>query len=280
MEINQEHSPKVRAVLTLAGSDSGGGAGIQADIKAISANGGYAACVISALTAQNTQGVQGIYPIPIEFIVQQLDSVLSDIKIDAIKIGMLGDRKIIQGVSKALRSWLDIFPNLPIVLDPVMVAKGGDRLLSQDAVEVLRNELLPLASLMTPNLPEAQALLNQSEEINSLSSMEEAGRALMRLGAKAVLLKGGHLASNQSPDFLIHPHHEYWLPTDRVKVKNTHGTGCTLSSAIATHLAKGMDIYSSCLAGKHYLNKCLLSADRLQIGKGIGPVDHFGLAAL
>lgn len=263
-------------VLTIAGSDSGGGAGIQADIKAISANGGYAASVITALTAQNTLGVQGIFSVEPDFIRQQLDSVFSDIEFKAIKIGMLSNVMIIESVAEALIDWKAKLGTIPIVLDPVMVAKGGDRLLADQASNSLVHRLLPIASLITPNLPEAAVMLGSSVPINR-DEMLICAKKLLELGAKAVLLKGGHLECADSPDLLMDEQNVVWLEGERIVVKNTHGTGCTLSSALATMLAHGYDLQTAARLAKAYLTKALLSADGLKIGKGIGPVDHFGL---
>ena len=213
--------------LTIAGSDSGGGAGVQADLKTFSALGAYGMSVITALTAQNTQGVQAVHAVPPEFISAQCQAVFSDIRVDAVKIGMLADAEIIGAVAAALRQWQPAC----IVLDPVMVAKGGHRLLADAAVDALRQQLLPLASLVTPNLPEAAALLG-CNEATSETEMVAQGEALLKTGCQAVLMKGGHLAGDNSPDWLISTQGTMPFRAMRIATQNTHGTGCTLSSAI------------------------------------------------
>ena len=256
-------------ILTIAGSDSGGGAGIQADLKAISATGGYGLSVITALTAQNTVGVDAIYPVAIDFLKAQLESVSRDIRIDAIKVGMLGT----PDVTVAVADFLSGFDG-PIVVDPVMVAKSGDRLLHADAVAALRDALLPCATLVTPNLPEAADLLGTSEA-SSKESMTEHAKQVVALGAKACLLKGGHLLAAGSPDVLATPHAEMWFDSERVPTRNTHGTGCTLSSALASYLGQGHSIEASVTQAKAYISGAIVHADRLDVGQGHGPVHHF-----
>ena len=256
-------------ILSIAGSDPSGGAGIQADLKSISANGGYAMAVITALTAQSTQGVSGVLMIEPDFVAAQIKTILDDIRVDAIKIGMLGSAAIIHAVDAAL-----IACEAPIVLDTVMVAKGGDRLLQADAVEAMRTILLPRASMITPNLPEAADLLGVPEATNE-GEMEEQALALLALGPKAVLLKGGHLVDATSPDLLLSEDQKAWLPSDRIETKNTHGTGCTLSSALATHLALSSDPLSAAKAAKAYIFEAIRAADALSVGHGHGPTDHF-----
>ncbi|PFG63980.1 hydroxymethylpyrimidine/phosphomethylpyrimidine kinase [Thioclava sp. ES.031] len=255
-------------ILTIAGSDPSGGAGIQADIKAISANGGYAMSVITALTAQNTRGVQAVSLCSTGLIAIQMASLRDDIRIDAIKIGMLGDAAIIETVAEGLAG-LDC----PVVLDPVMVAKGGDRLLAAAAVTALRN-LLPRADLITPNLPEAADLLGCAEA-TTLEEMREQAHALRALGPRAVLLKGGHLQGEQSPDLLVTARDEVWLNAPRIATRNTHGTGCTLSSALATWLGAGLPLPDATCRAKAYLSAAIAGADRLSVGSGHGPVHHF-----
>lgn len=258
-------------VLTIAGSDSGGGAGIQADIKAISATGAYACSVITALTAQNTQCVSGIYPISCEFIEQQLDAVFSDLNVIAVKIGMLSDADIIRSVAKKIKQYSPQY----LVVDPVMVTTSGDLLLQTSAIDCLKNELLPLADIITPNLPEASALINVKKpesELDMNAMIEE----LRLLGAKSVLLKGGHLEQDKnSTDLLILSDSIERLSTPRVETRNTHGTGCTLSSAIASYLAQGHDLLNAVQLGKSYITQAIKHADELNIGQGHGPVNHF-----
>ncbi|MBU2960362.1 bifunctional hydroxymethylpyrimidine kinase/phosphomethylpyrimidine kinase [Citreicella sp. C3M06] len=256
-------------ILSIAGSDPSGGAGIQADIKAICANGGYAMSAITAITAQNTQGVSAVSLCAPELIRAQIDAVRADITIHAVKIGMLGDEAITACVADALGGL-----ECPVVLDPVMVAKGGDRLLAQGAVAALRQRLLPLASVITPNLPEAADLLDQPEA-QSTEQMLAQARALLALGPKAVLLKGGHLQGAQSPDLLATASIAIWLDAPRTLTRNTHGTGCTLSSALATHLGAGLALDQAASAAKHYITGAIAAADALSVGSGHGPVHHF-----
>lgn len=261
---------RAAVALTIAGSDSGGGAGIQADLKAFSALGVYGTSVITALTAQNTQEVRAIHPAPPHFIADQINTVLDDIEVDAIKIGMLGDPAVIETVAGILR---ERHPE-NIVLDPVMIAKSGDKLLADEAVITLREQLLPLATIVTPNLPEAAVLLNCNEATDAPGMHEQAAQ-LHALGAGAVLIKGGHLNSNVSNDLLYQPPQERWLPTARINTKNTHGTGCTLSSAIAAGLAKGEDLDRAVTHAKSYITAAIAAADRLAVGHGHGPTHHF-----
>ena len=256
-------------ILSIAGSDPSGGAGIQADIKAISANGGYAMAAITALTVQNTQGVRGVQIVAPDFIAAQIAAIRDDIRIDAVKIGMLGDAAVTAAVAGALAG-LDC----PIVLDPVMVAKGGDRLLSAQAVEALHDELLPMARIITPNLPEAADLLG-CDEATDRDRMEAQGHDLLALGPRAVLLKGGHLPGDQCPDLLVWQGGSHWLDAPRHATVNSHGTGCSLSSALATQLALGHDPLRACEAAKHYVLQALKAGDSLDAGKGHGPTDHF-----
>lgn len=258
-------------VLTIAGSDSGGGAGIQADIKAISATGGFACSAITAITAQNTLGVDAIFPIPLEHVEKQLDAVFRDLNVIAVKVGMLADAEIIRIVSAKLRQYQPAF----LVVDPVMVATSGDLLLATDAITTLKETLIPLADLITPNLPEGVALTGHAlpqceEEMNAMID------ALRQLGAKAVLLKGGHLEQEEnSTDLLITADRVERFSTPRIATHNTHGTGCTLSAAIASYLAQGHSLHSAVQHGKHYISQALLHADELEIGQGHGPVHHF-----
>jgi hydroxymethylpyrimidine/phosphomethylpyrimidine kinase len=256
--------------VTIAGSDSGGGAGIQADMKTFAALGVYGASVITALTAQNTHGVFGIHDVPREFIRAQIDAVFSDLKVDAVKIGMLSHPAVIEVVAAGL----DKYQQKKVVLDPVMVATSGDRLLAADAVEVLRRELIPRALVITPNLPEAAALLD-APIAESETMMREQGERLLALGAKAVLIKGGHAGGAQSVDLLVEPTAVARLASERVATKNTHGTGCTLSAAIAAGLARGQNLADAVREAKAYVTGAIAAADRLDVGTGHGPVHHF-----
>jgi hydroxymethylpyrimidine/phosphomethylpyrimidine kinase len=256
--------------LTIAGSDSGGGAGIQADLKTFSALGVYGASVLTALTAQNTCEVRAIHDVPPEFIAAQIDAVLDDIRIDAIKIGMLNRAEVIETVAAALeRHKVGC-----VVVDPVMVAKNGTRLLHADAVTTLRRRLLPLATVVTPNLSEAGVLLDQPAPTHE-SEMTAACKRLAELGPRCVLLKGGHLDAPQSVDVLYDGKRIVHLPAARVSTRNTHGTGCTLSSAIAAYVARGLEVPEAVARAKDYVTAALRAADALTVGKGQGPVHHF-----
>lgn len=256
-------------ILSIAGSDPSGGAGIQADIKAISANGGYAMAALTALTAQNTTGVQGVELVSPDFITAQIRSVRDDIRIDAVKIGMLANAEIIAAVLAALEG-LDA----PVIVDPVMVAKGGDRLLAAEAVAALRSQLLPRAAILTPNLPEAADLL-ETAVATTREEMAAQAEALLALGPQAVLLKGGHLAGGDSPDLLRTADDAHWLDGPRHATANTHGTGCTLSSALATQLALKGDALAAAQTAKAYVAGAIRGADALSVGHGHGPTDHF-----
>lgn len=258
---------KTPRILVIAGSDSGGGAGIQADIKTITALGGFAATAITALTAQNTLGVHGVMPVPVDFIRQQIAVVMDDIGADVIKIGMLGDHATIAAVCDALQ---DYAAGLPIVLDPVMVAKGGHALLAADAVSVLRERLLPMAAVITPNLPEAEALTGLT--IHTLADMRIAAAALLKQGAPAVLLKGGHLDADDVVDLLATPDGIEAFGAPRILTRHTHGTGCTMASAVATGLAQGLDLRRSVIRARAYVRAALLNAPGY--GRGHGPLDH------
>ena len=258
-------------VLTVAGSDSGGGAGIQADLKTISANGCYGMTVITALTAQNTVGVTAIHPVPTHFVEQQMEAVLTDIGTDAVKIGMLFSPELIKCVADQLRS----FNIKNIVLDPVMVATSGDKLLLDDAIEALKEQLLPLADIITPNLPEAEVLLGR--EIKSPADLEQAAEELAGLGCSNILIKGGHLQDEESDDLLYlgDEKRSVVLPGRRIVTNNTHGTGCTLSSAIASYLARGKEIEEAVRLAKEYITGAIIAGADYQIGHGHGPVHHF-----
>ena len=254
-------------ILSIAGSDPSGGAGIQADIKAISANGGSAMAALTGLTVQNTQGVSAVQLLEPEFVRAQVASLLEDIRVDAVKIGMLGDAAIIRAVADLLAPL-----GLPLVLDPVMVAKSGDRLLRADAVQALR-DILALSHVVTPNLPEAADLLG-IPEAQDRAGMEEQARALLALGPRAVFLKGGHLGGEDAPDLFLSHERLEWLPARRIATRRTHGTGCTLSAALATHLAQ-TDALTAARAAKAYTLSAIAGAERLEVGQGQGPTDHF-----
>ncbi|MCA8099438.1 bifunctional hydroxymethylpyrimidine kinase/phosphomethylpyrimidine kinase [Burkholderia contaminans] len=258
-------------ILTIAGSDSGGGAGIQADLKTFSALGAYGASVITALTAQNTRGVTGVHAPDAAFVTAQLDAVLSDIRIDAVKIGMLANAAIVHAVADALRRYAPRF----VVLDTVMISKSAHALLAPDAVDALREVLLPLATVVTPNLPEAAALLNDVPAATE-DDMVRQGQALLQTGARAVLMKGGHLPNaSASPDWLVEATRTVRLDGARVPVSNTHGTGCTLSSAIAALLPQQPDLESAVREAKTYLSGAIAASGHLDVGHGVGPVHHF-----
>lgn len=255
--------------LTIAGSDPSGGAGIQADLKTFSALGVYGMSVITALTAQSTQGVDNVYPISANFVQEQFTTLMKDSQIDSLKIGMLMNKEIVLAVSELLQRTL--ITN--IVLDTVMIAKGGQSLLASDAICAIREHLLPLATVITPNLPEAAALLS-CDEATTETQMVEQGHALLQFGCQSVLIKGGHLSGIESPDYFITPQQTIRLTSTRVNTTNTHGTGCTLSAAIAALLTK-MPIIEAIKRAKVYLSGAIENADRLKIGKGIGPTHHF-----
>ncbi|MEA3109197.1 MAG: hydroxymethylpyrimidine/phosphomethylpyrimidine kinase [Gammaproteobacteria bacterium] len=256
--------------LTIAGSDSSGGAGIQADLKTFAAFGVYGASVITALTAQNTQGVTGIHQVPADFVTAQIDAVFGDLDVKAVKIGMVSEHAVIEAIEAGLQRWSPKH----IVLDPVMVATSGDRLLAPDAVEALRTRLIPRALLITPNLPEAAALLEE-QIATSENQIESQGKRLRAMGASAVLIKGGHGQGAESIDYLIRKDSIVALPAPRIATKNTHGTGCSLSSAIAAGLAKGDDLEVAVRNAKAWVTAAIAAADRLSVGHGHGPIHHF-----
>jgi len=256
--------------LTIAGSDSSGGAGIQADLKTFSALGVYGASVITALTAQNTQGVEAVHAVPPDFVLAQMRAVARDLDVRTVKIGMLATSAIIEAVAEGLVD----FTGIPVVLDPVMVAASGDSLLDEEAVETLRSMLIPRTTLITPNLAEAAKLLDETEARDE-REMEAQARKLRALGASAVLIKGGHAKGDQAVDILIDGEGMLRLAVPRVATRNTHGTGCTLSSAIAAELAKGASLREAVTRAKDYITSALQHADELGIGKGRGPVHHF-----
>jgi hydroxymethylpyrimidine/phosphomethylpyrimidine kinase len=256
--------------LTIAGSDSSGGAGVQADLKTFSALGVYGASVITALTAQNTQGVTAIHDVPTDFITAQIDAVFSDLAVGAVKIGMLSQAPTIEAVAQELRR----HNAKNIVLDPVMVATSGDRLLAADAVGALRKLLFPQALVATPNLPEAAALLDHAPA-RSEAEMEAQARALLDFGAQYVLIKGGHGEGAESVDLLVDATSVTRFAGMRVATKNTHGSGCTLSSAVAAGIAKGHDLKTAVRDAKTYVTAAIAAADTLAIGHGGGPLHHF-----
>ena len=260
-----------KRALTIAGSDSGGGAGIQADLKTFSALGCYGMSVVTALTAQNTTGVTGIHAVPPDFVVQQMAAVFSDIGADAVKIGMLYSAELIQVVADGLRR----HEAANIVLDPVMVAQSGDKLLQDAAITALKDHLLPLATVLTPNLPEAAVLLGR--EVNGLDGMQAAAKSLAAFGSRSVLLKGGHAQDDDSSDVLYIADEDRCVVLEdrRVRTANTHGTGCTLSSAIAAYLAKGETTATAVRNAKVYIGEAIRAGAPYRLGLGSGPVHHF-----
>ena len=256
--------------LTIAGSNSSGGAGIQADLKTFAAFGVYGASVITALTAQNTSGVSGIHQVPAEFVTAQIDAVFSDLAVGAVKIGMVAHPPVIDAIVAGLNRWSPKH----VVLDPVMVATSGDRLLATEAVDALRTRLIPLASVITPNLPEAAALLDEGVAADE-AAVEKQGRRLLAMGCKAVLIKGGHGEGAESIDYLIDSSGVTALAAPRIATKNTHGTGCSLSSAIAAGLAKGKDMETAVRNAKAFVSAAIAAADRFSVGHGHGPIHHF-----
>lgn len=261
----------IHNVLSIAGSDPSGGAGIQADLKAFAARGTYGMAALTALTAQNTQGVVGVHPVPPEFVRKQIEAVFDDIRVDAVKVGMIASAEIAYVIAEVLARHSDV----PVVLDPVMIAKGGASLLDPSAITALTDRLLPRATLITPNLPEAAALLNGSIATNR-AEMEAQAQQLREIGGgAAVLLKGGHLGGDDSPDVLATGDGVIWLDGSRVQTANTHGTGCTLSSALAAELAKGKSLPEAARSAKAYLADAIGTAEQLTVGSGHGPVNHF-----
>ncbi|MGC2775676.1 MAG: bifunctional hydroxymethylpyrimidine kinase/phosphomethylpyrimidine kinase [Bradyrhizobium sp.] len=256
--------------LTIAGSDSSGGAGIQADLKTFAALSVYGASVLTALTAQNTTGVTGVHLVPPEFVAAQIDAVFDDLAVGAVKIGMVAQAPIVEAIAASLTRWQPTH----MVLDPVMVATSGARLLPEDAIDALRRRLIPQASLLTPNLPEAAALLDET-----IAASDEAiaaqGRRLLALGCPAVLIKGGHGQGADSTDYLITSETSIALVSPRVATQNTHGTGCSLSSAVTAGLAKGESLETAVRNAKAFISGAIAAADRFTVGHGHGPVHHF-----
>lgn len=259
-------------VLTIAGSDSCGGAGIQADIKAISAIGAYACSAITALTAQNTQGVRSVMGCSQEVLADQIDAVMEDMTVDAVKSGMLFSRELVETVADRLKKHLPKF----YVLDPVMVSTSGSRLIEEDAIEAVRRQLFPLASMVTPNIPESEVLSGIS--VKTPEDMEKAAQIIMQTGCQSVLMKGGHLESNESVDLLYirGEAQALVLPSKKIDTRNTHGTGCTLSASIAAYLALGNDIKQATTLAHAYLHNAIAEGKDMEQGKGHGPVKHFG----
>jgi len=269
---NAHHAPRVyRRVLTIAGSDSGGGAGIQADLKTFAALGCYGMSAITALTAQNTVGVSGIHPVPPDFAAAQIAAVLEDIGADAVKIGMLYSAELIRVVAEQLQK----FNARNIVLDPVMVAQSGDRLLRDDAVGAITEYLMPIADVVTPNIPEAEVLVGR--EIRSVEEMRQAARDLGRFGSRSILVKGGHREEGDSSDLLYVCRQDRFvtLTAERVSSRNTHGTGCTLSAAIAAGLARGEALEDAVRQAKEYISRAIRAGAGYTVGRGHGPVHHF-----
>ena len=265
---------KIYKALSIAGSDPSGGAGIQADLKAFSALGVYGSTAITAIVDENTLGVFGVHPVPISFVEGQIRSVLDDIGAHAIKIGMLHSSELIQSVRGVLKN----YPTIPIVLDPVMVATaGGEKLLQDEAIETLKSELLPHVCLITPNIPEAELLLG--EKLESQSDLPLAAKKLAQLQSQkvSVFLKAGHLKEDELVDIFYNAETDQMIemPSKRIFTKNTHGTGCTLSSAITAFLARGFSLDEAAIRGKEYIYQAILSGSKLEIGKGNGPVHHF-----
>lgn len=258
-------------VLTIAGSDSGGGAGIQADIKAISATGSYAASAITAVTVQNTVGVEAVHAVPVDILAGQIAAVISDIGVDAVKIGMLHSAEVV----RAVRDQLQRFNVRNIVLDPVMVATSGHRLIEDSAIEVLVSELLPMARVITPNVPEAEILAG--EKITCQADLPAIARKLSCGGKVSVLMKAGHLTDDELVDVFYNAEEDHCieLRSKRLYTRNTHGTGCTLSSAFASYLALGCSLDDAARNAKDYISKAIESGAEYEIGHGHGPVNHF-----
>lgn len=258
-------------VLTIAGSDSGGGAGIQADLKTFAAIGCYGMSVITALTAQNTRGVTAIHALPPSFAIEQMTAVFTDIGADAVKIGMLYSTELIEAVTETLNK----YRARNIVLDPVMVAQSGDKLLQDDAIEAIKDHLMPMADVVTPNLPEAEVLLGQ--KIETFEDMHWAAKSLAQFGGRSILIKGGHLEESKSTDLLYLTEEDRFviLEAERVDSRNNHGTGCTLSSAIAAYISRGSQIEDAVRKAKTYIQNAIRAGAAYKIGHGHGPVHHF-----
>lgn len=256
----------MKKALTIAGSDSGGGAGIQADLKSFSANGVFGMSVITAITAQNTFGVTDVFDLPLSIINSQIDAIFADMGADAVKTGMLSSSEIVITVSEAVKK--HNIKNL--VVDPVMISKGGSKLLRTEAVETIKKYLIPLAKVITPNIPEAEELLGRK-----IDNYEKAVEDLLKLGCESVILKGGHSGGPESCDILFDGVNLVYMNESRIFTKNTHGTGCTYASAVAAWLAKGCDVREAALEAKKYITEAILNADKMEVGGGHGPVNHF-----
>ena len=263
-------SNNVKNVLSIAGSDPSGGAGIQADLKTFAANGVYGMAAITALTVQNTVGVQGIHLVPAKFVSSQIEAIFSDIAVSSVKVGMVGNAEIAEGVGTTLAK----YRNLISVVDPVMVAKGGSPLLDKKAIQAVKDNLIPLATIVTPNLPEAAILLGSSIA-KSEEDMVYQGKALLNLGPKSILMKGGHSEGITSNDLLVTENNYVWFKEKRINTKNTHGTGCTLSSSIASFLAKDFSVEESVSKAKKFVTNAIRNSEKLSVGKGHGPTNHF-----
>ena len=263
-------SNNVKNVLSIAGSDPSGGAGIQADLKTFAANGVYGMAAITALTVQNTVGVEGIHLVPAKFVSSQIEAIFSDIAVSSAKVGMVGNAEIAEGVGTTLAK----YRNLISVVDPVMVAKGGSPLLDKKAIQAVKDNLIPLATIVTPNLPEAAILLGSSIA-KSEEDMVYQGKALLNLGPKSILMKGGHSEGITSNDLLVTENNYVWFKEKRINTKNTHGTGCTLSSSIASFLAKDFSVEESVSKAKKFVTNAIRNSEKLSVGKGHGPTNHF-----
>ena len=263
-------SNNVKNVLSIAGSDPSGGAGIQADLKTFAANGVYGMAAITALTVQNTVGVQGIHLVPAKFVSSQIEAIFSDIAVSSVKVGMVANAEIAREVGTTLAK----YRNLISVVDPVMVAKGGSPLLDKKAIQAVKDNLIPLATIVTPNLPEAAILLGSSIA-KSEEDMVYQGKALLNLGPKSILMKGGHSEGITSNDLLVTENNYVWFKEKRINTKNTHGTGCTLSSSIASFLAKDFSVEESVSKAKKFVTNAIRNSEKLSVGKGHGPTNHF-----
>ena len=257
-------------VLSIAGSDPSGGAGIQADLKVFSAMRVYGMAVITALTAQNTTGVSQVKALDEDFVAEQIRMVFTDVKVHAVKIGMIANAEIADSVADTLSAVC----NVPVILDPVMIAKGGAHLLAPDAVQSLRGKLVPIAEIVTPNLPESAALLDCDEAV-SIDEMMDQAKLLLALGPRAVYLKGGHLNGANSPDILMTADNVETLEGIRINTKNTHGTGCSLSAALAACRGRNLEVIEAAKASKEFIAKAISFADQMNVGKGHGPIHHF-----
>ncbi|MBK4775894.1 bifunctional hydroxymethylpyrimidine kinase/phosphomethylpyrimidine kinase (plasmid) [Candidatus Pantoea edessiphila] len=261
---------KIYNVLSIAGTDPGSGAGIQADLKTFSALGVYGTTVITALTAQNTCGIQSIYPVTSSFVAEQLESIFSDIQIHSIKIGLLSKTSIIKVIIKNIYKY-----QVPwIILDTVITSSSGYKFLTNNTIKTIKNKLLPVVSIITPNLNEAALLLNTTLAKNEQQIISQ-GKELLLLGCKAVIMKGGHFPGKSSPDWFISPDKVIKINSSRINTKNTHGTGCALSAAIAAKIPQCKDLFQACKFAKIWLHKALMYGNKLSIGKGNGPVHHF-----